>query len=182
MTKRWRPPLLGIDFPPREGCQVAPLVDGHAAMLAMCQAFLSAKRYILLAAWDIRADLPMVRGEDVHVGAAGSPEQQKLYDDLRAAGLDAAAMTFWDTGQLRVMDVLGFARRRGVSVGVLLWDAIHFGSHLTNDPQHESKLLESVGVDVLLDDSSRKVRHVTQALHQKCAVVDGGSPSSVASI
>ena len=81
-------------------------------------------------------------------------------------------MTFWDTGQLRVMDVLGFARRRGVSVGVLLWDAIHFGSHLTNYPQHESKLLESVGVDVPLDDSSRKVRHVTQALHQKCAVVD----------
>ncbi len=161
------------DFPVREGSGVTPLVDGHAAMLAMCRAFLAATRYIVVAGWDIRADLPMVRGEDVHVGAAGSPEQRALLDELRAAGLNDAALAFWDAGNLRVMDVLGFAASRGVRVGVLLWDAIHFGSHLTNDPVKERRLLESVGVEVLLDDSSRKVRHITQALHQKCAVVDG---------
>ena len=76
------PPLLASTSHRARDARSPPLVDGHAAMLAMCQAFLSAKRYILLAAWDIRADLPMVRGEDVHVGAAGSPEQQKLYDDF----------------------------------------------------------------------------------------------------
>jgi len=161
------------DFPVREGSVITPLVDGHAAMLAMCRAFLAARRHILVAGWDIRADLPMVRGEDVHVGAADSQGQRALFDDLRAAGLDDSALAFWDAGNLRVMDVLGFAASRGVRVGVLLWDAIHFGSHLTNDPLQEQRLLESVGVAVLLDDSTRKVRHITQALHQKCAVVDG---------
>lgn len=161
------------DFPVREGCRITPLVDGHAAMLAMCRAFLAARHSILLAAWDIRSDLPMVRGEDVHVGAAGSREQRALLDDLRAAGLDDAALAFWDKGNLRVMDVLGFAASRGVRVGVLLWDALEVGSHLTNDPTHERALLTSVGVDVLLDDSSRHVRHIAEALHQKCSVVDG---------
>jgi phosphatidylserine/phosphatidylglycerophosphate/cardiolipin synthase-like enzyme len=161
------------DFPVRQGNGVTPLVDGHTAMLAMCRAFLSARRSILVAGWDIRADLPMVRGEDVHVGAAGSAEQRALLDELRAGGLDDAALAFWDAGNLRVMDVLGFAASRGVRVGVLLWDAFHLGSHLTNDPEKERSQLESAGVQVLLDDSSRKVKHITQALHQKCAVVDG---------
>jgi phosphatidylserine/phosphatidylglycerophosphate/cardiolipin synthase-like enzyme len=152
---------------------VTPLVDGHAAMLSMCRAFLSAKRDILLAGWDIRADLPLIRGEDARVGPAGSAEQRALLAELRAAGLDDAALSFWDAGNLRVMDVLGFAASRGVRVGVLLWDAFHFGSHLTNDPEKEQALLEFVGVDVLLDDSSRRIRHLTQALHQKCSVVDG---------
>jgi hypothetical protein len=43
------------DFAAHEGCRVEPLIDGHAAMLSMCMAFLGAKRSILLAAWDIRA-------------------------------------------------------------------------------------------------------------------------------
>jgi phosphatidylserine/phosphatidylglycerophosphate/cardiolipin synthase-like enzyme len=160
------------DFPVREGCRVTPLVDGHSAMLAMCRTFLAAKQSILMAAWDIRADLPMVRGEDIHVGAAGSREQRALFDELRAVGLDDQALAFWDAGRLRVMDVLGFAVRRGVRVGVLLWDALEVGSHLTNDPSREREQLASMGVEVLLDDSSRKVRHIAEALHQKAAVVD----------
>jgi len=161
------------DLPVRDGCHVTPLVDGHAAMLAMGRAFLGARRYILLAGWDIRADLPMVRGDDVRAGADGAPEQRALLAGLREAGLDDAALAFWGAGQLRVADVLGFAASRGVQVGVLLWDAFHLGSHLTNDPTKERAVLERVGAQVLLDDSSRKIKHAIQSLHQKCAVVDG---------
>lgn len=160
------------DLPVRDGCHVAPLVDGHAAMLAMCRAFLGAKRYILLAGWDIRADLPLVRGSDVHASPSGTPDQHALYNTLLAAGFDESALAFWAAGNLRVVDVLGFAASRGVKVGVLLWDAFQLKSHLTNDPAAERKALEAVGVTVLLDDSSRKIRHITQSLHQKCAVVD----------
>jgi phosphatidylserine/phosphatidylglycerophosphate/cardiolipin synthase-like enzyme len=142
-------------------------------MLSMCRAFLTAKQYILLVGWDIRADLLMVRGEDAHAGAANSPEQRAYEADLRAAGLDDAAIQFWTTQPLTVKEVLGFAVRRGVKVGVLLWDAFHFGSHLTNNPDVERKMLQAVGVDCLLDDSSRKITHMSQSLHQKCAVVDG---------
>ncbi|HLY29746.1 MAG TPA: hypothetical protein VKQ36_01840, partial [Ktedonobacterales bacterium] len=161
------------DFPPRDGNLVRPLIDGRAAMLAMCRAFLSAKHYILIAGWDIRADLPMVRGEDTHVGAAGSAEQRELVASLRAEGLSDEALALWDANQLRVCDVLGFAVAHGVRVGVLLWDALGIASHLTNDPAEEAKQLKQVGVDVLLDDSSRAITHITQSLHQKCAVVDG---------
>ncbi|HEV8193656.1 MAG TPA: phosphatidylserine/phosphatidylglycerophosphate/cardiolipin synthase family protein, partial [Ktedonobacterales bacterium] len=132
-----------------------------------------AKQYILLAGWDIRADLLMVRGEDAHVGEEGSREQLELLADLRAEGLDDDALALWDQNRLRVADVLGFAAGRGVRVGVLLWDAFHMGSHLTNDPVREQKLLRAAGVDCLLDDSSRHIKHITQSLHQKCAVVDG---------
>ena len=76
-------------------------------------------------------------------------------------------------GDLSVRDVLGFAARRGVKVGVLLWDAPNLGVHITNDPPEQRKALEAVGVDCLLDDSSRKITHLLEALHQKCAVVDG---------
>jgi len=161
------------DLPRRQGCRVHPLIDGRATMLAMCRAFLSAKSYILLAGWDIRADLLMVRGEDAHVGPEGSPEQLELLADLRAEGLDDDALALWNANRLRVADVLGFAVERGARVGVLLWDAFHVGSHLTNDPNREQKMLQAVGVDCLLDDSSRNISHIAQSLHQKCAVVDG---------
>jgi phosphatidylserine/phosphatidylglycerophosphate/cardiolipin synthase-like enzyme len=72
-----------------------------------------------------------------------------------------------------VVDILGFAAQRGVRVSVLLWDAFHQGSHVTNNPVAQSALLERQGVECLLDDSSRKITHLTQSLHQKCAVVDG---------
>ena len=161
------------DFAAHDGCRAQPLVDGQAAMLAMCRAFLSAKSYILIAGWDMRADLPMVRGEDTHVGAVGSDEQRALVASLRAEGLSDDALALWDANQLCVRDVLGFAAAHGVKVGVLLWDAIHVASHLTNDPATEQKQLEQVGVECLLDDSSRAITHITQSLHQKCAVVDG---------
>lgn len=150
-----------------------PLVDGHAAMLAMCRAFLSARQYILLAGWDIHVELPMVRGDDVRLGADDSPRQRELLASLREDGLDDEALALWNANSLRVVDVLGFAARRGVRVGVLLWDAFHLGSHITNDPAQQRDLLAAAGVDCLLDDSSRDVRHLTQSLHQKCCVVDG---------
>ncbi|HEY1387449.1 MAG TPA: phospholipase D family protein [Ktedonobacterales bacterium] len=161
------------DLPARAGCRVRPLIDGREAMYAMCTAFLRAERYILLAGWDIQANLLMVRGEDARAGEDGSAEQEHLIEQLRAVGLGEEAISLWTSGQLRVADVLGFAARRGVRVGVLLWDAYHLGSHLTNDPEAERKELFAVGVDCLLDDSSRAITHLTQALHQKCAVVDG---------
>ena len=161
------------DMLPRNGCRVQPLVDGREAMHAMCIAFLRAQEYILLAGWDMQASLLMVRGEDARAGADDSPEQQHLVAQLRAVGLSDEAIALWTSEQLRVTDVLGFAARRGVRVGVLLWDAFHMGSHLTNDPEKERAALTAVGVDCLLDDSSRHITHVTQALHQKCAVVDG---------
>lgn len=161
------------DLPVRQGCLVHPLIDGRAAMLEMCKAFLSARDYILLAGWDMQADLLLVRGSDARAGDPGSLEQEQLLASLRAAGLDDEAIGLWGSGALRVTDVLGFAARRGARVGVLLWDAFHLGSHLTNDPRTESEALAAVGVDCLLDDSSRHIRHITQSLHQKCAVVDG---------
>ncbi len=161
------------DFPVRSGVLARPLIDGRAAMLAMCRAFLSAQDTIMLAGWDIRADLEMVRGEDAHVGPDGSPEQNALIEDLRKEGLPEEAIALWNANRLQVRDVLGFAAQRGVKVGVLLWDAPTKGVHITNDPSEQKKLLEEVGVDCLLDNSSFKVTHLMEALHQKCAVVDG---------
>ena len=161
------------DFPVRQGVQAHPLIDGRAAMLAMCRAFLSAKSYILLAGWDIRADLPMVRGDDAHVGDDGSPEQNELIEGLRKEGLSEEAVALWNSNRLQVREVLGFAAQHGVKVGVLLWDAPSIGMHITNNPEEQQQLLQEVGVDCLLDNSSVKITHLTEALHQKCAVVDG---------
>lgn len=160
------------DFPARSGCKVEPLIDGRAALYAMCVAFLTAREYILLAGWDICVDLPLVRGGDVRLGPDGSPEQERLLSLLREQGLSDEALALWSAEQLRVVDVLGYAARRGVRVGVLLWDAFRM-SHVTNDPVEQREALRAVGVDCVLDDSSRRITHVTQALHQKCAVVDG---------
>ncbi|MGH2515260.1 MAG: phospholipase D-like domain-containing protein, partial [Ktedonobacterales bacterium] len=161
------------DLPVQTGCEAVPLVDGHAAMLSMCRSFLSARHFILLAGWDIQVELPMVRGEDVRLGDDDNPQQRALLASLRAEGLDDEALALWNANKLRVVDVLGFIACRGVRVGVLLWDAFHLGSHVTNDPDQQRDLLRAVGVDCLLDDSSREVRHLTQSLHQKCSVIDG---------
>jgi phosphatidylserine/phosphatidylglycerophosphate/cardiolipin synthase-like enzyme len=139
----------------------------------MCTAFLSAKHSILLAAWDIRADLPMIRGDDLLLDTESARAERGLLARLHSAGLDEAALAYWKQGKLTVADVLGFAAARGVRVGVLLWDGYQAGMHLTNNPQEERKRLESVGVEVLLDGSSRAITHLSQSLHQKCAVVDG---------
>jgi len=161
------------DVPARSGCRITPLVDGHATMLAMCRSFLSAKSYILLAGWDIYAGLKMVRGSDTIWSAADASQKQQLLSGLRDEGLAEDAIALWQSGELTVRDVLGYAVAHGVRVGVLLWDAYHLGSHLTNDPAKEAHLLAEVGVECLLDDSSRRVTHLTQSLHQKCAVIDG---------
>lgn len=161
------------DFPPRDGVHVDLLIDGRAAMLAMCRAFLAAQTYILLAGWDIRADLSMVRGSDARMGPDGSAEQIAFLARLREEGLSDESIMFWSAGQLRVKDVLGLAVRRGVKVGVLLWDSPEMGVHLTNNAKEQQAQLSEVGVDCVLDSSSRKITHLLEALHQKCAVVDG---------
>ena len=66
------------DMPARDGCRVHPLVDGREAMHAMCIAFLHAQRFILLAGWDMQANLLMVRGEDARAGTEGSPSSYIL--------------------------------------------------------------------------------------------------------
>src|SRR5689334_15599542 len=110
------------DAPVRVVETLTPLVDGRAAMLAMCAAFLAAKESIWLADWDLHARLLMVRGRDQCAGVEESAERKALIERLRAAGLDAAAIELWMAGQLRVVDVLGFAAGRGADVRVLLWD------------------------------------------------------------
>lgn len=163
------------DAPVRTAEVVVPLVDGRAAMLGMCAAFLSAQRSIWLADWDMHAELIMVRGRDARAGKDGSPEQEALLSRLRAIGLDDEAIALWTSGRARVVDVLGHAARRGVDVHVLLWYPFNpFGMlHIVNDPRKNRKLLEAQGIQVRLDKSSRSIFHVAQALHQKCAAVDG---------
>ena len=153
---------------------LTPLVDGRAAMLAMCVAFLTAKQSIWLAEWSLHARLHMVRGHDQRAGKDGSPEQIALLQRLRDAGLDDEAIALWESGDLRVIDVLGFAAKRGVQVRVLLWGPFNPGGffHLVGDPDKQQDLLQAEGVDCRLDKSSRSLAHLAQALHQKCAVVD----------
>lgn len=163
------------DAPVRIAETLLPLVDGRAAMLAMTASFLTAKHDIWLADWDMHAQLMMVRGSDQRAGPDGSPQQNTLLDRLRAAGLEEDAIGLWVSGQLRVMDVLGFAAQRGVNVRVLLWAPFNPGGfmHMTNDVRDNKRLLEARGVQVALDKASRSMLHVAQALHQKCSVVDG---------
>src|SRR5271166_5039453 len=109
------------DMPVRAGCVVEPLIDGRAAMFAMCKAFLTAKDYILLAAWDICTQLPMVRGDDTRLLGEAVTDDTTIQERLRAEGFDDETIAFWKASQLRVIDVLGFVAKRGVKVGVLLW-------------------------------------------------------------
>ncbi len=163
------------DAPVRVAETLVPLVDGRAAMLAMCAAFLRAQRSIRLADWGMYARLRMVRGTDQRAGPDGSEEQYALIDRLRAAGLGREAIALWESGNLRVVDVLGFAVRRGVDVRVLLWGPFNPRGmvHIINDPAPQARELRAHGVTCRLDRSSRSPLHVAQSLHQKLAVVDG---------
>src|ERR1051326_3001660 len=154
---------------------LTPLVDGRAAMLAMCVAFLTAKESIWLAEWSLHAKLRMVRGHDQRAGKDGSPEQKALLERLRAAGLDDEAIALWEADKLSVAEVLSFAVKRGVQVRVLLWGPFNPGGlfHLVGDPEDQQRLLRAEGVDCRLDKSNRSPFHLAQALHQKCATVDG---------
>lgn len=162
------------DAPVRVADLLVPLVDGRAAMLAMCVAFLTARESIWLADWSIYARLRMVRGQDLRAGPDGSPAQEALLARLRAAGLDEDAVALWQSGLVSVRDVLACAAQRGVAVHVLLWGPYNpFGLvHIINNPAQQRRLLEQRGVQCRLDKSSRSPFHVAQALHQKCAVVD----------
>src|SRR5215472_11533268 len=163
------------DTPVRVAETLVPLVDGRAAMLAMCIAVLTAQDRIWLAEWDLQAGLEMVRGTDQQAGEEGTPAQRALLARLRTAGLDEEALALWQQGQLRVEDVLGFAARRGVDVRVLLWDPWSLSRllRIVNSPPHQKYLLKVEGVQVRLDKSSHSLFHVAQALHQKFSVIDG---------
>src|SRR5260221_343655 len=143
-------------------------------MLAMCVAFLKARRRIWLADWGLYVRMRMVRGCDQRAGPDGSKAQYALIERLRAAGLDRSAIALWESGPLRVVDVLAFAARRGVDVRVLLWGPFDPGGmvHMVNDPALQQRKLIERGVACRLDTSSRSPLHVAQSLHQKCAVVD----------
>jgi hypothetical protein len=118
------------DAPVRVAQTLVPLVDGRAAMLAMCAAFLTAKTSIRLADWGLYARLRMVRGADLRAGPDDAEEQHALIDRLRAAGLGREAIALWESGPLRVVDVLGVAARHGVDVQVLLWSPFNPGGTL----------------------------------------------------
>jgi phosphatidylserine/phosphatidylglycerophosphate/cardiolipin synthase-like enzyme len=163
------------DAPVRVADTIVPLVDGRAAMLAMCAAILGARERVWLADWDMHPRLTMVRGRDQRAGPDGSADQDALIRRLRAAGLDDAAIALWTAGTLRVVDVLGHVASRGVAVRVLLWSPLNpLGMlHITNNAADNQRQLRAVGVDCRLDKNSRSILHAAQALHQKCGAIDG---------
>ncbi|HEU4785012.1 MAG TPA: phospholipase D family protein [Ktedonobacterales bacterium] len=162
------------DFAVHPLALAAPLIDGRAAMLAMCVSFLLARTSIWIADWSIYARLALVRGRDQRAGEDGSDAQYALLDHLRAVGLDNDAIALWQAGGLSLADVLGLAVRRGVDVRVLLWDPLDpfYLGHLGNDPTDQAEILSRQGVRCRLDKNCRSVFHLAQGLHQKCAVVD----------
>lgn len=162
------------DFAVHPLALAAPLIDGRAAMLAMCVSFLLARTSIWIADWSIYARLALVRGRDQRAGQDGSDAQYALLDHLRAVGLDSNAIALWQAGGLSLADVLGLAVRRGVDVRVLLWDPLDpfYVGHLGNDPTDQAEILSRQGVRCRLDKNCRSVLHLAQGLHQKCAVVD----------
>ncbi len=162
------------DFAVHPLALAAPLIDGRAAMLAMCVSFLLARTSIWIADWSIYARLALVRGRDQRAGQDGSDAQYALLDHLRAVGLESDAIALWQAGGLSLADVLGRAARRGVDVRVLLWDPLDpfYLGHLGNDPADQAEILSRQGVQCRLDKNCRSVFHLAQGLHQKCAVVD----------
>jgi phosphatidylserine/phosphatidylglycerophosphate/cardiolipin synthase-like enzyme len=162
------------DFAVHPLALAAPLIDGRAAMLAMCVSFLLARTSIWIADWSIYARLALVRGRDQRAGQDGSDAQYALLDHLRAAGLDHDAIALWQADGLSLAEVLGLAVRRGVDVRVLLWDPIDpfYLGHLGNDPTDQAEILSRQGARCRLDKNCRSVFHLAQGLHQKCAVVD----------
>ena len=151
-----------------------PLIDGRAAMLAMCLAFLEARASIWIGSWSMYARLQLVRGQDQRAGQDGAPDQYALLDQLRAAGLDSDAIALWRANGLALVDVLGLAARRGVDVRVLLWDPLDPWDlgHLGNDPVIQASILADQEIQCRLDKNCRSPLHIAQGLHQKCAVVD----------
>src|SRR5437764_944646 len=160
------------DTPVHNDSRVTYLVDGRAAMLAMCRHFLGARKYIYLANWGMTPGIELARGTDHRAGPDGSPEQEALIEELRAEGLAEATIEFWRTHALSLEAVLGYAVSKGVEVKVLLWDSPEFFSHY--QPEEARDQLTKVGVTCLLDDSARGlIHHPVESLHQKISIVDG---------
>ena len=57
----------------------------------------------------------IVRGRDQRAGPDGSAAQYALIERLRAAGLDRPAIALWESGPLRVVDVLASTLRGAAS-------------------------------------------------------------------
>ena len=103
------------DFTAHPLAMAVPLIDGQAAMLAMCVAFLQARTSIWIADWSIYARLRLVRGQDQRAGPDGSDEQYTLLDRLRAVGLDQDAIALLRADGLCIgrRSGAGGAARRG---------------------------------------------------------------------
>src|SRR5205823_14024221 len=95
--------------PVRHDSRVNYFIDGRSVMLTMCLHLLKARTYIYLAHWGLTPTMEIVRGKDQRAGADGSPEQQALLAELRAAGLEEADIDFWRTHTLSLQAVLGYA-------------------------------------------------------------------------
>src|SRR3989440_3193332 len=162
------------DTPVHRDSRVNYFIDGRSIMLTMCLHFLKARQYIYLADWGLTPTMEIVRGKDQRAGQDGSPEQQALLAELRAAGLEEADIDFWRTHILSLQAVLGYAVSKGVEVKVLLWDSLPLPGLSYYKPKEAHEQLIQVGVTCLLDDSARGiVHHPVESLHQKTGIVDG---------
>jgi phosphatidylserine/phosphatidylglycerophosphate/cardiolipin synthase-like enzyme len=158
------------DTPVRTDSQVTFLVDGRHAMWTMCLHFLKARESIYLANWGITPQMLMVRGTDQRAGPDGSPEQERLVEELHMAGLAQDEIQFWCNQQLTLQNVLEHAIQKGVDVKVLLWACPEVFSHYSPKTAHEQ--LTQVGVQCLMDDSASRLPHPSESLHQKISIVD----------
>ncbi len=160
------------DTPVRHDSRVTYVTDGRAAMLLMCQHFIKAQRYIYLANWGMTAKMEIVRGTDHRAGPDGSPEQKALLTELQAIGLQSADINFWQTHDLSLQAVLGYAVSKGVEVKVLLWKSLPIFAHYNEQETYDE--MKAVGVDCILDDSAQGIlHHPVESLHQKIAIIDG---------
>ena len=89
---------------------------------------------------------------------------------MEAAKLSSDDLLFWTTHELTVQNVLGYAVSKGVDVKALLWACPEAFSHYSPKTAHEQ--LNAVGVQCILDDSSNRLSHITESLHQKISIVD----------
>src|SRR5438270_4062427 len=162
------------DTPVHHDSRVNYFIDGRSIMLTMCLHFLKARQYIYLADWGLTPTMEIVRGKDQRAGPDGSPEQQALLAELRAAGLEEADIDFWCTHTLSLQAVLEYAVSKGIEVKVLLWDSLPLPGLSYYKPKEAHEQLTQVGVTCLLDDSARSiVHHPVESLHQKIGIMDG---------
>lgn len=158
------------DTPVHTDSRVTYTVDGRTAMLLMCRHFITAQRYIYLANWGLTAKMELVRGQDRLPDDA--TQREALLAELRAEGFQEADIEFWQTHDLSVQNVLGYAVSKGVEVKVSIWKASPVFA--VSDAHTSYEELTQVGVDCMLDDSSFGIlHHPVESLHQKISVVDG---------